>query len=133
MEGSRFPIIFTVDDAYCSRAEGCTVSNKLLNYNQRNSRISHRINQKLLTELDRNREGRQIANNECRVYQRSFVHLDVHRHILRNQNLPRSVEYAVKTHALAVPIPVLPRMDDQRAFMVTRRVGNRPVPQENDE
>ena len=35
---------------------------------------------------------------------------------------------------LAVSIPVLPRMDDQRAFMVTtRRVGNRPVPQENDE
>ena len=97
MEG--FPIIFAVDDACCSRAEGCTVSNKLLNYNQRNSRISHRINQKLFTELDRNREGRQIANNECRVYQRSFVHLDVHRHILRNQNLPRSVEYAVKTCA----------------------------------
>ena len=93
---------FIVDDVCCGRVDGCTVSNKLLNYNQRNSRISHRINQKLqlyyiLTELDRSREGRQIANNDCRVYQRRFVHLDVHRHILRNQNLPRSVEYAVKT------------------------------------
>ena len=33
----------------------------------------------------------------------------------------------------AVMIPVQLRIDDQRAFMVTRRVGNRPVPQENDE
>lgn len=34
---------------------------------------------------------------------------------------------------LTVTIPVLPRMDDQRAFVVTPRVGNRPVPQENDQ
>ena len=33
---------------------------------------------------------------------------------------------------LAVTIPVQPRTDDQRAFMVTQRVGNRPVPQEHD-
>ena len=34
---------------------------------------------------------------------------------------------------LAVTIPVQLRADDQRAFMVAHRVGNRPVPQENDE
>lgn len=34
---------------------------------------------------------------------------------------------------LAVTIPVQLRTDDQRAFMVAQRVGNRPVPQENDE
>lgn len=34
---------------------------------------------------------------------------------------------------LAVTIPVQPRTDDQRAFMVSSRVGNRPIPQENDE
>ena len=34
---------------------------------------------------------------------------------------------------LAVTIPVQPRTADQRTFMVTPRVGNRPVPQENDE
>ena len=34
---------------------------------------------------------------------------------------------------LAVTIPVQPRTDDQRAFIITPRVGNRPVPQENDE
>ena len=34
---------------------------------------------------------------------------------------------------LALTIPVQPRMDDQRAFVVTPRVRNRPVPQENDE
>lgn len=35
---------------------------------------------------------------------------------------------------LAVMIPVQqPRADDQSALMITRRVGNRPRPQENDE
>lgn len=35
---------------------------------------------------------------------------------------------------LAVTIPVQPRTDDhERAFMVSSRVGNRPIPQENDE
>lgn len=34
---------------------------------------------------------------------------------------------------LAVTIPVQLRTDDRRALMVAQRVGNRPVPQENDE
>ena len=34
---------------------------------------------------------------------------------------------------LTVMIPVQQRVDDRRAFMITPRVGNRPVPQENDE
>ena len=34
---------------------------------------------------------------------------------------------------LAETIPVQLKADDQRAFMVAHRVGNRPVPQENDE
>ena len=51
-------------------------------------------------QSDRNQEGRQIAKNDCRVYQRSFARparRDVHRYILRDQYLPRCVEYAVKT------------------------------------
>jgi len=34
---------------------------------------------------------------------------------------------------LAVMMPVQSRTDNQRTFMITTRVGNRPVPQENDE
>ena len=34
---------------------------------------------------------------------------------------------------VTVMIPVQQRVDDRRAVMITTRVGNRPVPQENDE
>jgi len=59
----------------------------------------------ILTESDHNQEGRQIAKNDCRVYQRNFARPPhrggVHRYILRNQYLPRCVDYAVETRAFS--------------------------------
>ena len=68
---------------------------KFQNFTQNQSETDY-----ILTESDRNQEERQIANHDCRVYQRSFARparRDVHRYILRDQYLPRCVEYAVKT------------------------------------
>ena len=82
------------------------VSSEFLKYDQRNSRISYRINQGLqlsyiLPELDRSHKRPQIGKNECRKYQPGFACHDVHRHVnLRNQDLLHSnhcVEYADKT------------------------------------
>ena len=46
------------------------------------------------------KKGRQIANHDCRVYQRGFACRDVHLDVnLRNQDILRCTEYAVKTRA----------------------------------
>ena len=85
-----------------------------------------------LTELDRNRDDKLPTMNVEFISLASFIVMSIVTFCVINTYLV-VLSMQSRPAPLAVPIPVLPRMDDQRAFMVTRRVGNRPVPQENDE
>ena len=121
------------DDACCWRAEGCTVSNKLL--------ITTKEILGFLTESIRNfwlswiaieKDDKLPTMNVEFISVASFILMSIVTFCVIKICLV-VLSMQSRPVPLAVTIPVLPRMDDQRAFMVTRRVGSRPVPQENDE